>query len=177
MTAVKQEAAADGSQAAAPQKGPVAGVKMWRPTLWEYMGRETWCRKAVICTDVTDCHSGVVVVYGSGKARIWDGLVAMCIKKGERLVVGYVSHKKPGKTFLGALTIYEARDDGVYFVEWLVDDGMTADEMYMEIKHGFETLRSMGLCKRRDLAKWLESVSDLLIEDRYRDLRERLEEC
>jgi hypothetical protein len=178
MTVEIQKPAADGAQAAGTSKGPVAGVKMWRKAWWDYAGDGWWCRKDVMCIDITDCPGGVVAFYGGGKIRIWRDWIMTCLKEGKRHVLGYVEHKGPNKTFFGSITVYEAREDGVYFVEWLVDDGMSKDEVYAEIKHGFETLKSMGLCRRRELYKWLESVADLLTEDRYRALVEWLKsEC
>jgi hypothetical protein len=175
MSGVKTTAAADGGQAAAAKEAPIAGTKMLIRTWWDYAGDGTWCTKESLCAD-RNCLGGVVAVYGSGRWRVRGRRVEMCLREGEMLVVGSVFRKHPYATYLATLTLYLAGSDGVYFVHWIVDDGMSKEDMLAEVIHGFKWLKYWGLCNRAELSKWLDAARDLLAD--YKTLKEWLErEC
>jgi hypothetical protein len=173
MTAVKQEATADGAQAAAPQKGPCLRLRKVIGLLWYRSEDGRLCTSVEMCANPESCKSGIVAVYGSGEIEARDGGVRLCLREGEWAVAGRILHKTAGKTSGAALLVYFATRNGIRHLAWCVDYTMPVEKVIEAISCAINTLEYSDMSNKTELSKWLDAISDLLGRD-YTSLKERL---
>ena len=138
--------------------------------LWKRV-KDMWCMERKICNEIKDCKAGIVSLYGEAEISRLDGKVKVCMKKGGWVVMAGTLHYEVGKTIAASLVVYCVKSRGVYTIVWDVHKHMEKREIYRIVKHAITTLKNNEIFNATELEKWIESISDLLSEKDYQNLK------
>jgi hypothetical protein len=165
----------------------------WFNASWEKEASWWWCRSVPVGDDVmgettvdnfvrlTNNSGDVVMAYGEGLVHLLGGSkkILMCLGKGQRAVDLYIKRSLGLGHDWSMLTVYVARGDGVYATNWSLDRQSPSTEIYYTVKHATDTLKALGMCRRRTkeiMLTWLEHVwRDTMPSNTYKILREYIE--
>ncbi len=137
-----QKAAADGGQVAAVSEAP---IEMERRLDAVKIG-EWWVVEYEMCHSRRSCRDTKHVVVPKEVLRYPRSRVAsIWLKPGQKALILYRQWSNIGNLKWNNLCLYEARDNGMYYICWKYNEWSSISEVVEEVRRAYSMLKDSGL--------------------------------